>query len=226
MYSKYKMKKEQNLCYLIHEVLTEDVYIEKNEFKNLLNEYLDQYGIKIDYALHASRFIEQELSSDLSQQSYFSLYFCANYSQLKAINFNIIFSMHFRYQPSLKKESLLTHQTVVMPHPFLTIYKDSSLDSYTSNFFNNVLYRGNIINGEFSDEVDIKLNTIFNEVHMLKTNYEQLKHQIPAGQMKFFWPIAMVTSITSLVGFVIILRGITQYTISKAAIQHKDKKTQ
>lgn len=226
MYTKYKMNKEQKLCYLIHEVLTEDVYIEKNEFKNLLNEYLEQYGIKIDYELHASRFIEQELSSDLSQQSYFSLYFCANYSQMKAINYNIKYSMHFRYQPSLKKESLLTHQTVVMPHPFLTIYKDSSLDSYTSNFFNTLLYRGNVLKGKFSDEVDIKLNTIFNEVHMLKNNYEQLKHQIPAGQMKFFWPIAVVTSVTSLIGFVIILRGITQYTISKASIIQKNKKTQ
>ena len=61
---------------------------------------------------------------------------------------------------------------------------------------------------------------------MLKDNDNILKHHIPAGQMKFFWAIAVVTFITSLIGFVIILRGITQYTISKASIIQKNKKTQ
>ena len=136
------------------------------------------------------------------------------------INYLIKFPIHFRYQPSLKKESLLTHQTVVMPHPFITIYKQTK-DDYNTIFYDKLLYANN---GKFEDEIDLKLNTIVNEVYMLKNNYIQLQNQIPAGQMKYFWPIAAVTSITSMVGFLIIFGGVITYIFEKNNSLYKDKK--
>lgn len=217
-YEKYKIPQTEKLCYLIHEILTEDVYIEKNEFKSFVSTYFE--NANIEFELYASRFIEQELSSDLSQQSYFSFYFCADYNQMMKINYLIKFPIHFRYQPSLKKESLLTHQTVVMPHPFITIYKQTK-DDYNTIFYDKLLYANN---GKFEDEIDLKLNTIVNEVYMLKNNYIQLQNQIPAGQMKYFWPIAAVTSITSMVGFLIIFGGVITYIFEKNNSLYKDKK--
>lgn len=218
LYSKYKLSKEEKLCYLIHEVLTEDVYIEKNEFKSFISSYFEKANI--EYELYASRFIEQELSSDLSQQSYFSFYFCANSHQMLEINYILKFPIHFRYQPSVKKESLLTHQTVVMPHPFITIYKQTK-DDYNTIFYDKLLYSNP---QKFEEEIDKKLNTIVNEVYILKENYAQLKNQIPAGQMKYFWPIAAVTSVASLVGFLIIFGGVITYIFENNQSKYQDKK--
>ena len=224
-YEKYKLKKSDSLCYLIHEILTEDVYIEKNEFKNLVNEYMDKKGINVKYNLYASRFIEQELSSDLSEQAYFSFYFCANFEQMEKINFNIKFPIHFRYQPRLNENSILTHQTVMMPHPYFHIFnsKENTFNNYIKDFYDNILYNSNIYNKDninnrkvFSKEIKNKMNTILNELNMLINNYEQLKHQIPAGQMKYFWPIAFITTITSIIGFSIICIGLFKLVYSKS----------
>ena len=222
-YEKYKTPKSNSLCYLIHEILTEDVYIEKNEFKNLVNEYMDEKGINVKYNLYASRFIEQELSSDLSEQAYFSFYFCATYEQMKKINFNIKFPIHFRYQPSLNENSNQTHQIVMMPHPYFHILNsnENTFKNYILDFYDKILYKSNIyekneINNRklFSKEIKIKMNTILNEQNMLLYNYEQLKHKIPAGQMKYFWPIVFVTTITSIIGFAIICFGLIKLVLS------------
>jgi hypothetical protein len=222
-YKKYKKSKSNSLCYLIHEILTEDVYIEKNEFKNLVNEYMEKKGINIKYNLYASRFIEQELSSDLSEQSYFSFYFCSTYEQMKKINFNIKFPIHFRYQPSLNENSNQTHQIVMMPHPYFHILnpKENTLKNYISDFYDKILYKSNIYEKDevnnrklFCKEIKIKMNTILNEQNILLYNYEQLKHKIPAGQMKYFWPIVFVTTITSIIGFCIICFGLIKLVLS------------
>ena len=71
-YNKYENKNKE-ICYLIYYILTEDVHIERNEFMTRFKEILESQGIKKDllsnikYNLYASKFIEQELSSDLSE---------------------------------------------------------------------------------------------------------------------------------------------------------------
>ena len=197
-----KNKNNKN-CYLIHYILTEDVYIEKNEFKNLVEEYVKNNNLNnFKYNLIASRFIEQELSSDLSQQSFFNFYFCFNNNNN---NNTIKFPIHFRYQPALNENSKNTHQKVFMPHPFVYKFDNiNNIDDLNKKFFE--IYQKNSNN--FEEEIDIKFNTVLNEFKIFKNNYQILIHFIPAGQMKFFWIIAIVTIFISVCGFLIIFVGI------------------
>ena len=233
-YKKYSKKDNENLCYFIHYILTEDVYIERNEFLKRFLEFLELKGITkeklktIKYDLHASKFIEQELSSDLSEQAFFSFLFCANKEILSILKNNIDFTVHFRYQPSLKANSTLTHQTVVMPQPFFTILQDNISDS-TSAFFNSPIYKNNIFeitdeNKLFEEEIKIKKLAVFNQAEILNNNYKELIHQIPAGQMKYFWNVTIVTSITSFLGFLVILYGVIQYISDKDFSHYTGKK--
>lgn len=221
-YKKLSIKdKKEKLCYLIHEILTEDTYIEKNEFNNFVNEYL-----KIPVELHASQFIEQELSSDLSQQAFFSLFFCATESHMESINYIIKFPIHFRYQPSVKTNSILTHQTVVMPAPNVFIYSNTS---YETLLFNHILYSANstVYSSSkaeqlFALEIETKLNVFLSKYYLLLNNYQQLLHQIPAGQMKYFNIIAKITSLSSVIGFSLILYGLFKH-IRTNSFQGKSK---
>ena len=233
-YKKYSQKNNENLCYFIHYVLTEDVYIERNEFLKRFLEFLELNGITkeklktLKYDLHASKFIEQELSSDLSEQAFFSFLFCANKEILSTLKNNIDFTIHFRYQPSLKSNSNLTHQTVAMPQPFFYILPGDVKDS-NSAFFNSPIYKNNIFdnlndNKLFEEEVKIKKLGIFNQVEILNNNYKELIHQIPAGQMKYFWNVTITTSITSFLGFLIILFGVMEYVSDKDLIHYVNKK--
>ena len=201
--NKKNYNKKYKNCYLIHYILTEDVYIEKNEFKNLIEEYLNNNNlINFKYNLIASRFIEQELSSDLSQQSFFNFYFCFNNNNN---NNTIKFPIHFRYQPALNENSKNTHQKVFMPHPLIYKFnKINNINDINKKFFE--IYQKNSNN--FEEEIDIKFNTILNEFKIFKNNYENLIHFIPAGQMKYFWVIAIVTVVISVCGFLIIFVGI------------------
>ena len=67
----YKKSTNNEICLMIHYILTEDVYIERNEFIKRFEEILISNGVNktlinenIKYDLYASKFIEQELSSD------------------------------------------------------------------------------------------------------------------------------------------------------------------
>ena len=220
-YYKYGNK---NVCYLIHYILTEDVYIERNEFMTRFKEILEANGVNkqlfqnIRYNLYASKFIEQELSSDLSEQAYFSFMFCANRDILKLLKNTISYTIHFRYQPSLKANSVKTHQTVVMPQPFFYVLPGDS--NYEKIFFESIISKNNIFYGEnnlndklklFEEEIKIKKLNIINQVNILNDNYKELIHEIPGGQMKYFWNITLITSIVSCVGFLIIFMGVMNY---------------
>ena len=220
-YNKYNNK---DICYLIHYVLTEDVYIERNEFITRFKEILESKGINknilqnLKYNLYASRFIEQELSSDLSEQAYFSFMFCADKNILKTLNNTISFTIHFRYQPSLKANSTKSHQTVLMPQPFFFILPGDT--NYEKSFLDDIIYKNNIFYGDnnwkdklklFKEEIKIKKLKVFNQVNILNNNYKELIHEIPGGQMKYFWNITFMTSIVSMVGFLIIFMGIINY---------------
>ena len=194
---------------------------------------LDSHGIKgrllykIKYYLYASKFIEQELSSDLSEQAYFSFMFCSSREIMDKLKNTISYTIHFRYQPSLKANSTQTHQKVVMPHPYFMVVRGDT--KYEDAFFNKMMYGDNIFFNEkgssgkltlFLEEIKIKKRKVINQVNIFNDNYKQLIHEIPGGQMKYFWNITVITCITSGLGFFIILRGIFKYI----AGEDQDKK--
>ena len=232
-YNKYGNKNKE-ICYLIHYVLTEDVYIERNEFITRFKEILESHGIKNDllsnikYNLYASKFIEQELSSDLSEQAYFSFIFCANRNILKLLNNTISYTIHFRYQPSLKANSTKSHQTVVMPQPFFTVINGDL--NYNKGFFENIIDKNNLFYGEnnrndklklFEEEIKMKKLTIINQINILNDNYKELIHEIPGGQMKYFWNITLTTSIVSSIGFLIIFMGVMNYISAEKVLDKR-----
>ena len=232
LYNKYRNK---DICYLIHYVLTEDVYIERNEFITRFKEILDKHGVNknqfknIKYDLYASKFIEQELSSDLSEQAYFSFIFCANREVLRLLNNTISYTIHFRYQPSLKANSTKTHQTVVMPQPFIGILAGDS--NYDKTFLNGIINKNNFYIEKnlkdklklFEEEIRIKKLRIISQVNIFNENYKELIHEIPAGQMKYFWNITFTTSIVSCIGFFIIFMAVMNYIAPEDYYEQRKK---
>ena len=233
----YKLSKNNEVCFIIHYILTEDVYIERNEFIKRFEEILTSNGINKDlikqnikYDLYASKFIEQELSSDLSEQAYFTFVLYTNKHILDILNNTISFTMHFRYKPSLNINSNKTHISTIMPQPFVYIYNSDF--SYEKNFINEILVKNNIFENEknkskkleiFEEEIKKKKMIIFNQNNILKDNYLQLIHDIPAGQKKYFFIVTLVTIFTSLGGFLIIFMGVMNY-ISAPKEYYKNKK--
>ena len=223
---KYLNQSNNNeISFIIHYILTEDVYIERNEFIKRFEEMLYSYGINktsikenIKYNLYASKFIEQELSSDLSEQAYFTFYIKTNKYILDLLNNTISFTVHFRYQPSLNSTSNKTHQKTFMPQPFFYILNSNA--TYEKDFLDGIIYNNNMFKGEnktkdnlkiFEDEIKIKKRNILNQVNILNENYLDLIHEIPAGQKKYFLIVTLVTVITSVAGFCIILLGVVNY---------------
>ena len=224
--NKYLNQSNNNeISFIIHYILTEDVYIERNEFIKRFEEMLYSYGINktsikenIKYNLYASKFIEQELSSDLSEQAYFTFYIKTNKYILDLLNNTISFTVHFRYQPSLNSTSNKTHQKTFMPQPFFYILNSNA--TYEKDFLDGIIYNNNMFKGEnktkdnlkiFEDEIKIKKRNILNQVNILNENYLDLIHEIPAGQKKYFLIVTLVTVITSVAGFCIILLGVVNY---------------
>jgi hypothetical protein len=220
-----KQSNNDEISFIIHYILTEDVYIERNEFIKRFEEMLYSNGINktsikenIKYDLYASKFIEQELSSDLSEQAYFTFYIKTNKYILDLLNNTISFTVHFRYQPSLNSTSNKTHQKTFMPQPFIYILNNNA--TYEKDFLDDIIYNNNIFKGEnktkdnleiFEDEIIIKKRNVLNQVNILNENYLDLIHQIPAGQKKYFLIVTLVTVITSVAGFCIILFGVVNY---------------
>ena len=233
----YKKSTNNEICLMIHYILTEDVYIERNEFIKRFEEILISNGVNktlinenIKYDLYASKFIEQELSSDLSEQAYFTFVINTNKFILDKLNNTISFTMHFRYKPSLNINSTRTHLSTIMPQPFVYIF--NSTVSYEKNFVDEILSKNNIIRNEknsdkkmeiFEDEIKVKKLSIFNQNNILNKNYLQLIHDIPAGQKKYFLVVTLITVITSLGGFFIIFMGVMNY-ISAPKEYYKRKK--
>jgi hypothetical protein len=226
-----------NICVIIHYILTEDVYIEKNEFLKRFEEILLSKGINktliknnIKYNLYASNFIEQELSSDLSEQAYFSFILCTNKDILDILNNTLSYTIHFRYQPSLNINSNKTHQLTIMPQPFVYILNNQ--ENNPKNFLDEMLYNNNIFKDEknlkdnlkiFEEEIMNKKMRIINQVNILNDNYYNLIHEIPAGQKKYFLIVTFITVLTSFTGFFIIFWGVMKY-ISAPNIIEKMKK--
>ena len=228
---------DNNICIIIHYILTDDVYIEKNEFLKRFEEILISKGINktliknnIKYNLYASNFIEQELSSDLSEQAYFSFILCTNKDILDILNNTLSYTIHFRYQPSLNINSNKTHQLTIMPQPFVYILNNQ--ENNPKNFLDEMLYNNNIFKEEknlndnlkiFEEEIMNKKMRIINQVNILNDNYYNLIHEIPEEKKKYFLIITFITVLTSFTGFFIIFLGVMKY-ISAPNIIEKMKK--
>ena len=80
----------------------------------------------------------------------------------------------------------------------------------------------------FEEEIKIKKLRIINQVNILNNNYKELIHEIPGGQMKYFWNITFITHIVSIVGFLIIFIGVMSYISSgeKHDVFYEKKKTE
>ena len=233
----YLISQNNELCFMIHYILTEDVYIERNEFIKRFEEILISNGIdkdlikqNIKYDLYASKFIEQELSSDLSEQAYFTFVLYTNKYILDMLNNTISFTVHFRYKPSLDINSTKTHISTIMPQPFVYIFNSNV--SYEKDFIDGILFKNNIFKNEknndkkteiFEEEIKKKKMIIFNQNNILNENYLQLIHDIPAGQKKYFFIVTLLTIVTSLGGFFIIFMGVMNY-ISAPKEYFKNKK--
>ena len=233
----YNKSLNTEICFLIHYILTEDVYIERNEFLKRFEEILQSHGINktmikenVKYNLIASKFIEQELSSDLSEQAYFSFILCTNKFILDKLNNTISFTIHFRYQPSLNSNSNKTHKSTIMPQPFVFISNDNI--SSEKEILHDIIYTNNIYKeGKnkseklmiFEEEIKNKKIKIINQVKILNDNYQELIHQIPVGQKKYFLVVTFVTIVTSFCGFIIIFIGVMNY-ISAPKNYNKMKK--
>ena len=201
----------------------EEILISKGINKTLIKN-------NIKYNLYASNFIEQELSSDLSEQAYFSFILCTNKDILDILNNTLSYTIHFRYQPSLNINSNKTHQLTIMPQPFVYILNNQ--ENNPKNFLDEMLYNNNIFKEEknlndnlkiFEEEIMNKKMRIINQVNILNDNYYNLIHEIPAGQKKYFLIVTFITVLTSFTGFFIIFWGVMKY-ISAPNIIEKLKK--
>jgi hypothetical protein len=241
--------KLQEICFFVYQHLTEDTYVEKNEFKNYLeNKYKKN---KINYMF--SSFIDQELSSDLSDQYFSSFVLCDEIENFKSDDeFEISYPIHFRYQPSISSDSSSTHQNAVMPHPYIELFTKNNtvsvpdlqiilLEEYFSKqnildkdpYFTRIKREGgskiDLFDERriFSEEIKMKLKFVINDYNFYFSNREILIHQIPAGIGRHFWLVVILTTLFTAIGFFIILYGLIVYSVSglvKNKVEIKDSK--
>ena len=138
-----------DICFHVFQPLTEDSYIEKNEFKTFLINRHRSVDSSTEILLDASfsKFIDQELPSDQVGQSYLSFIICESFENFRKMNLLLSYPLHLRYQPALTKSEKQTHQSVVMPQPFVQILpKNSTLQmpEIGQTFFEHFFYAGNV----------------------------------------------------------------------------------
>jgi hypothetical protein len=236
-------KKNQNgaeLCLFLYQHLTEDTYIEKNEFlQHLSKRHLIEAG---KFEIIYSPFIDQELSSDLSQQYYLSLLLCDSYINFKHLNFEFSYPIHFRYQPAIPGKK--THQEVLMPYPYSRVFSRNSTDIYnnhTKALYEDYLSSYNILDKDsyyvrvkreknkqmqnsafidqfneraiFYDEINLKISKIINHFINLVENRNTLLHYVPAGRLAHFWFVSILTILTTAFGIMIIFYGLISYLL-------------
>jgi hypothetical protein len=238
---KLKLKLGNNnindICFFVYQHLTEDTYVEKNELMNYLEE---KHKDKILF--HHSEFIEQELSSDLTEQFYTSFIVCDQISNFQnEFKYEIKYPIHFRYQPTLSKNIPTNHQNVFLPHPYIDILpKNNTVTIPELNvvLFEEYFYKNNVLEKEnyfvkrkkstnfkdeiyderkmFFDEVISKYKYFINDYNLYTFNKENLQFLIPAGKQSHLTLVAIVTTIVSLVGFVIILYSLLIYSLKSS----------
>lgn len=216
------MDKNAKTCILVYQHLTEDVYVEKNEFMNYLNK---KHNMHILYQFSSE--IDQELSSDFVEQYFINFLLCAESSHLKEINYEIDYPVHFRYQPP----STSGVQQAIIPQPYLQIIPDSyeNIIHKNTTLTQNLIFNQNILDKEsyflrvkkeqqytekfddraiFSDEVNLKLKTVINNYNLFIKNKNKMIHNIPVGVKSHFLIVTIITAIVTAMGFLLIFYGL------------------
>lgn len=218
--------KNNKVCLLFFQQLTEDLFIEKNEFK----EFIDKNLRKFERYYFFSDEIDQEVSSDISKQYFLSFILCSNNDYFKnniftKENNNIIhisYPIHFRYQPPLY---FTTHQEVFITLPSVDVLIQEEKDfSLEKNIINNDLFishnnhdkfvyrdsRNKLIKDErkiFSQDIHEKLMYLI-EKKQIGDSLNKVRHFIPIGQMNHFYVVVIITFLIAFIGFFIVLCGI------------------
>ena len=206
-------------CLHVYQHLTEDLYVEKNELRNYLN---NKYK-KVD--IYGSSYIDQELSSDLTEQYYISFRICDIQGNLNKISY----PYHYRYQPP---SSIFDYQDVFLPIPIIRF------DNRELMVMNHEIMNKNIINKEdyyvrrnknkdipeifndrklFLDEIYLK-SELLDYYKQSILNLDNNIQKIPIAKSQHFWIVAFITALITFVGFIMILYQIVIYSI-----KYKDK---
>ena len=210
------------ICFIFYHHITEDNYIEKNEFRGYLDKFYPEYEKNYFF----SDDIDQEISSDISKQYFVSFSLCNKKDFFKNINneIEIVYPIHFRYQPPLRyishQETFLTlplvdliiqeSQTFIIEKIILENYFSINIDYKNYYVKSNSKRNKNVLYDErkiFKDEITQKLN-IINNYKLFLNNINLIRHFIPVGQLNHFIIVLIGTFTVTLLGFFIILYGI------------------
>jgi hypothetical protein len=234
------ISKDEETCMFIYQHITEDVYIEKNEFLNFL--YLKHEHNKIQYKF--SFFIDQEISSDLSEQYYLTFLICDNLENFllneESSKYGINYPIHFRYQPSIYSNSSKIEN--VLPHPYIEfLAKNRTIVPDLSTILLQYLNSDNLINKDmyyvkikrdneddtiyelyderkiFSDEVNFKIKHIIQNYNYFSLNKINFNHLIPAGKQNHFYIVLIGTLVVTLLGFLIICYALIYFMTASLA---------
>jgi hypothetical protein len=201
-------------CIFIYQYLSEDIYIEKNELINML---IDNYH---NVTITASDFIDQELSADNIRPYYVGIRLCDNINRLQ----NITYPFHFRYQPPSYNTN---HAEVIVPLPQIALAASGQgLDDYIMTFGKlNVLGKEEFFVRRNRDKTEVyNYRMMFKKEifmkFMLLEKYQNYLHNkgninqnIPIGKMEDLFLVAVVTTVVSFVGFIMIFYEIVKYTL-------------
>jgi len=230
--------KNNKICFLIYQHLTEDTFIEKNEFKSHINKLFYEY----EKFYFFSDEIDQEISSDISKQYFASFAICTSIEffrnkfydeKIKENSENNIlevsFPIHFRYQPPIYYTS---HQEVFLNLPLIeiTIQEDQIYSLEKSLLNNNILnenydikralnYKNNRkqikdLRKIFNEEIIQRIRLI-NEYKNMFNNLTKIRHFIPVGKMEHLYYVMAGTFIVTIIGFFIIVFGIINNKIKE-----------
>lgn len=222
------------ICLFYYFHITEDTYIEKNEFKLLMSKSFPNFEKDFFF----SEEIDQEIPSDVSKQYFASFAFCGKkeifikeiFQNEENLNlFKIEIPIHFRYQPPLYYTS---HQEVFLNLPFVDlliqenqIFKLEEILT-NKNFFKFENYstkkfedRTRVRNKEilryiYSKEIQERLRFL-NEINLMFENLDEIRHFIPVAQMQHFYFVIIGTFLTACIGFFIVLFGVINYKIKE-----------
>ncbi len=236
----FDSNRNNKICILVYQHLTEDTFIEKNELKSHLNTLFPDS----EKYFFFSEEIDQEVSSDISKQYFTSFAICSNIesfrnkylednkkekTELKSKNFELSFPIHFRYQPPLYQAY---HQEVFLNLPFvdIIIQEDRFFSIEKSLMIGKIFnenydlrkalnYKNNrkqILNSRkiFHQEIIYRIKYL-NELENVFQNLAKIRHFIPAGRMEHLYYVIILTFIITLIGFFIIVFGIINNKIKE-----------
>lgn len=199
---------ENKNCLFMFQYLSEDTYVEKNEFISMTSSINSNKEV-LEYAF--SSFIDQELSSDLTSPYYTAINLCQN-NNISSLKYPI----HIRYQPP---SNTADHNRVIMPMPYIHFYNLNKTSNITQVIAER-LFREQTITGSRSkyimniEEITSRLDDL-NYLLSYRTNHNELAHYIPVGRLNDFYKVAIITLLVTCFGSSLILYQLLMSTLKK-----------